>query len=149
MAEADYAAGEIGKAEADRATGEPDLVEVDFTAREPGVAEDDCSRRSWRPGSRLGPPEKSARRKSTVPPVNRAWRKLTVPPENLARLKSPPSKMMPEKSKFRPCQDTASSSLRCAVMTRMTVWRTSRLAWKAALRLRSVLAGVRLYGIRR
>ena len=58
--------------------------------------------------------------------------KLTVPPENLAPLKSPPSKTTPVKSKFRPCQDTAASALRCAVMTRMTVWRTSRLARKAS-----------------
>jgi hypothetical protein len=70
--------------------------------------------------------------KLTVPPENSALEKLTVPPENLAPLKSPPSKTAPAKSKFRPHQETGAVSLRCAVITRMTVWRTSRLAWKAS-----------------
>ena len=65
-----------------------------------------------------------------MPLENRALLKSTMPPENRASLKSPPSKTTPVKSKFRPCQDVAASSWRCAVITRMTVWRTSRMVWK-------------------
>src|SRR5215471_3938639 len=74
----------------------------------------------------------ATRLKSTVPPENPAPAKLTVPLENLAPLKSPPSKTARVKSKFRPHQETGAVPLRCAAMTRMTVWRTSRLAWKAS-----------------
>ena len=65
-------------------------------------------------------------------PENWAPAKSTIPPENRAPSKSPPSKTTPVKSRFKPSQDTAASLLRCAVMTRMTVWRTSRMAWKAS-----------------
>src|SRR5215471_13059277 len=77
-------------------------------------------------------PENSASAKPTVPPGNSASAKSTVPPENWAPLKSPPSKTAPAKSKFRPHQETGAVPLRCAAITRMTVWRTSRLAWKAS-----------------
>ena len=70
--------------------------------------------------------------------------KLTVPPESLAPLKSPPSKTAPAKSKFRPHQETGAVPLRCAVITRMTVWRTSRLAWEGQPLLhRGIIAGPR------
>ena len=67
------------------------------------------------------PPKNSARKKLIWPPEIPAPRKSIWPPENLAPLKSPPSKTTPVKSKSRSCQDTAVPSLRCAVMTRMTV----------------------------
>jgi hypothetical protein len=87
---------------------------------------------SWGSLKSTVPPENTAPSKRTVPPGNTASLKLTAPPENTAPLKLPPSKTTPEKSKFKPYQDTAAPSLRCAVMTRMTVWRTSRLARKAS-----------------
>src|SRR5262249_49760221 len=77
------------------------------------------------------PPENLAPPNPTSPPPKTAPVKSTLPPENTAPKKSPPSKTTPVKSKLRPCQESAAPSLRCAVMTRMTVCRTSRLAWKA------------------
>src|SRR5487761_1566886 len=78
------------------------------------------------------PLENLASSKLTVPLEITARWKLTVPPENLASEKLPPSKTTPAKSKFRPCQDNAASPVRCAAMTRMTEWRTSRLARNAS-----------------
>src|SRR5262249_56662447 len=79
-----------------------------------------------RPAGELGAAE------GDLPPENLARPKVTVPPENSARLKSPPSKTTPVKSKFRPRHDISAVPFRWAVMTRMTVWRTSRLACKTS-----------------
>src|SRR5215813_12837983 len=102
-AEGDLAAGKLGASEADRATRELGSAEADRAAGKHGASETDVGTRE------LGASE-----------LNPA-----------AGEKSPPSKTAPVKSKLRPCQDSAAPSLRCAVMTRMTVCRTSRLAWKA------------------
>src|SRR5215813_3726728 len=102
-AEANPAAGKLGTDEANPAARERGSPKTDLGAREPGASEANVAT------GELGASE-----------LNPA-----------AGEKSPPSKTAPVKSKLRPCQDSAAPSLRCAVMTRMTVCRTSRLAWKA------------------
>lgn len=80
-------------------------------------------------------PENSAPKKEAMLRKNRTLVNSTKPPENRAPPKSAPSKTTPVKSRSNPCQGAGSSLLfwRWAVMTRMTVWRTSRAAWNASL----------------
>ena len=100
-------AGELGAAEVDRG-GELGVAEVDL-AGELGVAEDDRA-------GELGVAEDDRAGELGAAEVAAV--------EDNAR-----------ESKYRPRQDVGSSVafLRWAVMTRMTVWRTSRTAWKARL----------------
>ena len=85
------------------------VVEADLDTRELGVSEADPA------AGEAGTTEVDA----TAVETGKA--EVDHTPENWAPLKSPQSKTTPEKSKFKPRQDSAAYLFRCAVMTRMTV----------------------------
>lgn len=71
------------------------------------------------------PPEKTAPLKLVVLLEKVAPLKImTVPPATPMRLKSPPTKWAPEKSKVFPCQPFSGFGWRCAAITLIIVWRT-------------------------
>ena len=91
----------------------------------------------------ISPPENLVYPKSTTPPENSAYWKLTVPPENRAsgNRHHQDEHRLSWKMQALPGHGSCFLPLIPAVMTRMTVWRTSRLAWKASRLLHGSVLG--------